>query len=255
MEENSPESIGLKALRAPFADNQIAFLPKESKAQIEERKARKNSISCRTCHNYHHKDAVHLEYVGHAIVTNRLLDADLMWSWEPVAFGDDGLPKFDNLGGLWIRLTVCGVTRLGYGNADPKGSWADIGAREKEVIGDALRNASMRFGVALDLWSKADLNPADPPKPGGGDGPGDDDPPFDGHPADVPSRQDAAPPPPPPSDSQAAYPKAEFDASFPKWKEAIEAGQKTAEQVLTMAASKGRLNPVQKAKILAVRQK
>ena len=60
-------------------------------------------------------------------------------------------------GGLWIKLTVCGVTRLGYGNAAGK-SYMDIGAREKEVIGDALRNAAMRFGAALDLWHKGDLH-------------------------------------------------------------------------------------------------
>lgn len=28
----------------------------------------------------------------------------------------------------------------------------------KEVIGDALRNAAMRFGAALDLWHKGDLH-------------------------------------------------------------------------------------------------
>jgi hypothetical protein len=28
----------------------------------------------------------------------------------------------------------------------------------KEIIGDALRNAAMRFGAALDLWHKGDLH-------------------------------------------------------------------------------------------------
>src|SRR5690606_24225265 len=37
----------------------------------------------------------------------------------------------------------------------------DPGAREKEVIGDALRNAAMRFGAALDLWHKGDLHADD----------------------------------------------------------------------------------------------
>jgi hypothetical protein len=76
-----------------------------------------------------------------------------------VAFRD-GLPAFDSTGGLWIRLTVCGVTRLGYGHAAAK-TGIDPGAREKEVIGDALRNAAMRFGAALDLWHKGDLHVAD----------------------------------------------------------------------------------------------
>jgi hypothetical protein len=30
----------------------------------------------------------------------------------------------------------------------------------KEAIGDALRNAAMRFGAALDLWAKSDLREA-----------------------------------------------------------------------------------------------
>ena len=60
----------------------------------------------------------------------------------------------DNMGGMWIRLTVCGVTRLGYGDAGTKSGGDAI----KEVIGDALRNAAMRFGAALDLWHKGDLH-------------------------------------------------------------------------------------------------
>jgi hypothetical protein len=74
-----------------------------------------------------------------------------------MALTAEGLPRFDASGGLWIRLTVCGVTRLGYGHAQSK-SFGDPGSREKEVIGDALRNAGMRFGAALDLWHKGDLH-------------------------------------------------------------------------------------------------
>jgi hypothetical protein len=35
----------------------------------------------------------------------------------------------------------------------------------KEKIGDAIRNAAMRFGVALDLWAKIDLHVDDDGKP------------------------------------------------------------------------------------------
>ena len=55
---------------------------------------------------------------------------------------------------MWIRLTVCGVTRLGYGDAQGKSG----GNAMKERIGDALRNAAMRFGAALDLWHKGELH-------------------------------------------------------------------------------------------------
>ena len=78
--------------------------------------------------------------------------------------GPDGLPAFDKTGGLWIRLTVCSVTRLGYGNAASKPSM-DPGSREKEIIGDALRNAAMRFGAALDLWHKGVLHLDDEDEP------------------------------------------------------------------------------------------
>ena len=170
----------LALLRRPFEPNHISKLPKPTKAQTDAVKADfKKGIRCQLCGSWHHPDVVHLDYVGHAALTDRLLDADPMWTWEPCAFNDQGLPAFDGTGGLWIRLTVCGVTRLGYGHAAAKPG-QDPGAREKEVIGDALRNAAMRFGAALDLWHKGDLHadaedekpaPADPKKTTGADVP------------------------------------------------------------------------------------
>ena len=141
---------GLDLLRVPFLAHQISQLPKPTRKDAPKGK-------CAECGGYHGLPAVHLDYVGHAALTDRLLDADTGWTWEPFAVGPDGLPRFDASGGLWIRLTVCGVSRLGYGNAEDK-SYMDVGAREKEVIGDALRNAAMRFGAALDLWHKGILH-------------------------------------------------------------------------------------------------
>ena len=99
------------------------------------------------------KGGLKLDYVGHAALTKRLLETDLNWSWEPFAIDQDGLPKLDERGGLWIRLTVCGITRIGYGDSGNSRGTQAI----KEAIGDALRNAGMRFGAALDLWHKGDL--------------------------------------------------------------------------------------------------
>jgi hypothetical protein len=96
------------------------------------------------------KGGVRLDYVSHGNVTRRLLEVDPDWNWEPLAFDDQGLPLFDERGGLWIKLTVCGVTRIGYG--EPQGS--DTYDRIKGAIGNAIRVAAMRFGVALDLWAK-----------------------------------------------------------------------------------------------------
>ena len=149
---------GLGLMRAPFAPNQISKLPKPTRAQTDAVKADfKKGIRCKICDAWHHPDVIHLDYVGHAALTDRMLDADIMWEWEPFAIDDAGLPALDRNGGLWIRLTVDGVTRIGYGSADGKSG----GDAMKEIIGDALRNAGMRFGAALDLWHKGDLH-ADP---------------------------------------------------------------------------------------------
>lgn len=149
MIEEQWRELALSKLREPFPANQIGTLPKPYKANSEKGK-------CRECGGHHGLPAVHLEYVGHAALTDRLLDADAEWSWRPLALDERGLPAFDRDGGLWIELTVAGVTRLGYGDASGKSGSNAI----KEAIGDALRNAGMRFGAALDLWHKGDLHDA-----------------------------------------------------------------------------------------------
>lgn len=159
---------GLDLLREPFPPHQIGKLPKPTAAQTEEvKKNFKAGIRCTICGLWHHPKVVHLDYVGHAALTDRLLDADPHWNWEPLTMDEQGLPLFDKTGGLWIKLTVFGVTRMGYGNA-ASSTFKEVGSREKEVIGDALRNAAMRFGAALDLWHKGDLHDnsetVEPPK-------------------------------------------------------------------------------------------
>lgn len=147
MTEHSKDA--LMKMRERFPSNQINLLPKPKHKDAEKGR-------CQECGGWHGLPAVHLSYVGHAALTDRLLDADLEWSWEPLALDAHGLPMFDSNGGLWIRLTVGGVTRLGYGDAQGKRG----GDAVKEAIGDALRNAGMRFGAALDLWHKGDLHEA-----------------------------------------------------------------------------------------------
>lgn len=147
---NAPNNIAadpLAKLREPFPAHQISKLPKPYKKDSPKGR-------CNECGGYHGLPAVHLDYVGHAALTDRLLDTDPLWTWEPVSFDERGLPALDSNGGLWIKLTVCGVTRFGYGSADGKRGGDAI----KELIGDALRNAAMRFGAALDLWHKGDLH-------------------------------------------------------------------------------------------------
>ena len=151
----SNEKTKLSLLRAPFKPNQISKRPKPTKKQTEDLRANINlGIRCKDCGGWHHKDVIHLDYVGHAALTDRLLEVDESWNWEPMSVNPDGSPKFDSNVGLWIKLTVCGVTRIGYGHPDGKNG----GDAFKETIGDALRNAAMRFGAALDLWHKGDLH-------------------------------------------------------------------------------------------------
>jgi hypothetical protein len=137
MSEMTPEKADL--LRATFPAEAVGKLPKPLKKDAAKGR-------CEDCGGWHGLPAVHLDYVGHAAVTDRLLKVDPGWSWEPFATGPDGLPLISR-DGLWIRLTICGVTRPGFGD----------GNSVKEMIGDAIRNAAMRFGVALDLWAKENL--------------------------------------------------------------------------------------------------
>ena len=151
----------LTVLREPVPSEQISKLPRGTCRECKNapRKVcdRHTMVwSCPECNGNHSSASIHLDYVGHADVTARLLDADPEWTWEPLAFDPNGMPAFDDAGGLWIRLTVGGVSRLGYGDAAGKSG----GDAVKECIGDALRNAAMRFGVALSLWSKSDRDSA-----------------------------------------------------------------------------------------------
>jgi len=154
----SESKTGLQLLREPFKHHQISKLPKPTKAQTDEVKRDfKKGIRCDECGGWHHPKVVHLDYVGHAALTDRLLDCDPEWNWEPLTFSEAGGPLLDGDGGMWIKLTVCKVTRLGYGDAQGK-----VGPNAtKERIGDALRNAAMRFGAALDLWHKGELTISD----------------------------------------------------------------------------------------------
>ena len=125
-----------QALRAPFAND-----------LIETRTIAGRSIS----------------YLNHAIVTDRLIQVDPNWSWEPMGINLDGTPVIDGVGGLWIRLTICESTRIGYGASDAHQKGADA---IKSAISDAIKNAAMRFGVALDLWGMEPSALAEvPPKP------------------------------------------------------------------------------------------
>jgi hypothetical protein len=148
-DNSTPDLEALAKLREPFPPEAISKLPKGN----EDKSKRQ---TCRVCKGYHDPSMFHLDYVGHAALTDRLLSVDPTWTWEPFALDEHGAPLMERDNGrpvgLWIRLTVAGMTRPGYGSCPPGKNEA-----VKELIGDALRNAAMRFGCALDLWHKGDL--------------------------------------------------------------------------------------------------
>ena len=178
--------VDLTKLREPFPPEYVGKLPRVTCRKCNQRgtpAASTRRPSARMRQLLISERHIHLDYVGHADVTIRLLDVDPEWAWAPKATDPDpellkaamaiaatpeivrmvienAPPKFEtdangNPVGLWIKLTVGGVTRLGVGSCPSNQNDA-----EKVLIGDALRNAAMRFGVALDLWAKGDR--ADP---------------------------------------------------------------------------------------------
>jgi hypothetical protein len=88
-----------------------------------------------------------LDYVGHAAVTDRLLQCAPGWEFKVLDLTPDEHAS-------WVlgRLTIDGVSRDEYGEGDDP----------KKAISDALKRCAMRFGVALDLWSKEDLMSSSP---------------------------------------------------------------------------------------------
>lgn len=156
---------GLAKLREPFPPEAIAKRPQIKCGGCKDARTKVCSThtkaECRECGQYVTTSHFHIDYVGHAEATDRLLEVDPTWDWEPMAKDDKGRPLIDNDGGMWITLTVCGMTRKGYGDAVGKPATTTA---TKEIIGDAIRNAGMRFGMALDLWAKTNLH-AEPPHP------------------------------------------------------------------------------------------
>jgi hypothetical protein len=106
-----------KRLREPFPKELIGKLPATAKRPAQ-------------------------DYVGHAAVTDRLNEAAPGWTYRV-------LDRFDAGGDCWVlvRMEIDGVGRDEYGD----------GRDPKVAIGNALRRGAMRWGVALDLWSKEEL--------------------------------------------------------------------------------------------------
>jgi hypothetical protein len=83
-----------------------------------------------------------LDFVGHAAVTDRLNRIAPDWTYT--------VDNMSSIGDqVWIRgtMTIGGISRPEFGD----------GADPKEAIGNFIRRGAMRFGVAIDLWSREEL--------------------------------------------------------------------------------------------------
>lgn len=99
------------------------------------------------------RNGINLAYVSHADITKILIEIDASWTWQPVAWvnGRPAIHVENGTATMWATLTLLGKSMLGVGSVR-----ADKQDCDKELVGDFLRNASMRFGIALSLWSKQD---------------------------------------------------------------------------------------------------
>lgn len=142
-------------LAAPFAQDDLEKLPKPLKAR-DDNKGRCEAGSYYSADGYGcggwHARSMHLDYVGHAGITQRLNDVlgPQGWDFMPMALTPDGLPIMSReqfWGALTIRVEDQEVTKY------------DVAANyngPQEAWGDALRRCAMRFGVGTYLWSKSE---------------------------------------------------------------------------------------------------
>lgn len=100
------------------------------------------------------KGGIVLDFVGHADVNKALIEIDPLWTWQPVAWDDNGMPKIHVANGvatMWGVMTIHGKQMLGV--ATVQANKPDL---YKELASDFLRNAAMRFGIYLSLWTKSE---------------------------------------------------------------------------------------------------
>ena len=108
------------------------------------------------------KGGIQLDFVGHADITKILLEIDPHWRWVPITW-DNGRPAIhveNGMATMWGELTLLGQARLGVGSVR-----ADKPDLDKELVGDFLRNAAMRFGICLSLWTKQEWEDHSSPAP------------------------------------------------------------------------------------------
>lgn len=147
----------LARLSADFPAEQVEKLPKPLKGGRDQPRFQCRPGTQASADGYHcggyHSRAIHLDYIGHATITERLNEVDPFWTIDfMVKQPETHEPKVDPEG-TWFVMTVLGVSRPCIGDAGGKGLTAN---GRKELMGDAIRNGAMRFGVGTYLWSKSE---------------------------------------------------------------------------------------------------
>lgn len=133
--------VDWEKLRAPFEGAAVGKLPKG--------KGRGEESTCDICGGWHKQGMFHLDYVGHAHVTQRLNEVDPEWTLEPV-YDPPLMFDFENkLVYMYARLTIGGVSKIDVGcSSTGKAEWP------KDLWSDCVTRCAMRFGVALSMWQK-----------------------------------------------------------------------------------------------------
>jgi hypothetical protein len=149
------------ALAAPFAEDLIGWKPKPSKA---ERDADARPADCQVCGGWHKPCRVHVPFLGHALVTERLnaVVGPNGWSWTLVDL------VRDDRGAL--QLVVGEMTVLGHTKGPEVGAPGDLpagpGDAFKGAISDYISQAAARFGVGLYLKARRLESGAERPQAG-----------------------------------------------------------------------------------------
>jgi len=148
-------------LREPFPAAQVGHKPQpwcracvDSPRKVCDNHQKRNCPVCRQNITVAHID---LDYVGHAAVTQRLLEVDPHWEWRPMTKAEIEEHNYPAPGelGMWIWLFVLDQVRPGLGETE--GGQLRGANSIKARMSDAIKNASMRYGVAIETWSKEDL--------------------------------------------------------------------------------------------------
>ena len=159
------------ALAKPFDPAQIGKLPRGG-----DNAAKDQWRFCSDCKQKAPPRHFHVDYIGHAIVTDRLnsVVGPAGWSWTLLTVERDSSGRLLAVVG---EMTVLGHTR-GPEVGAPAATQREYGDALKSAISDYICRAAMRFGVALDLWAKQQLESAAATQESEGNAPSD--PPDDG---------------------------------------------------------------------------